>query len=143
MGLFSNQLLDVIEWNETRNDVLFWKWKNSEIKKNSRLIIRPGQDAIFMHNGKVEGVFTEEGNYEITDHALQRMNEREIDIEDVETCIIKGETIEFQQDIETNDITEARYEDKWLSHLMDNFCKIIETTKDSIPDVENINEKVA
>ena len=57
MGLFSNQLLDVIEWNETRNDVLFWKWKNSEIKKNSRLIIRPGQDAIFMHNGKVEGVF--------------------------------------------------------------------------------------
>ena len=65
MGLFSNQLLDVIEWNETRNDVIFWKWKNSEIKKNSRLIIRPGQDAIFMHNGKVEGVFTEEGNYEI------------------------------------------------------------------------------
>ena len=51
MGLFGNQLLDVIEWNETRNDVLFWKWKNSEIKKNSRLIIRPGQDAIFMHNG--------------------------------------------------------------------------------------------
>ena len=45
--------------------------------------------------------------------------------------------------IETNDITEARYRDKWLSHLMDNFCKIIETTKDSISDVENINEKVA
>lgn len=65
MGLFGNQLLDVIEWNETRNDVIFWKWKNDEIKKNSRLIIRPGQDAIFMHNGKVEGVFTEEGNYEI------------------------------------------------------------------------------
>ena len=65
MGLFSNQFLDVIEWNETRNDVIFWKWKNSEIKKNSRLIIRPGQDAIFLYNGKVEGVFTEEGNYEI------------------------------------------------------------------------------
>ncbi len=55
MGLFSNQFLDVIEWNETRNDVIFWKWKNSEIKKNSRLIIRPGQDAIFLYNGKVEG----------------------------------------------------------------------------------------
>ena len=41
----------------------------------------------------------------------------------------------FINNIETNDITEARYEDKWLSHLMDNFCKIIETTKDSIPDV--------
>ena len=65
MGLFSNQFLDVIEWNETRNDVIFLKWKNSEIKKNSRLIIRPGQDAIFIYNGKVEGIFTEEGNYEI------------------------------------------------------------------------------
>lgn len=65
MGLFSKQLLDVIEWNENRNDVILWKWKNDEIKKNSRLIIRPGQDAIFMHDGRVEGVFTEEGNYEI------------------------------------------------------------------------------
>lgn len=65
MGLFSNQLLDVIEWNETRSDVIFWKWKNSEIKKNSRLIIRPGQDAIFLHNGRIEGIFTEEGNYEV------------------------------------------------------------------------------
>ena len=70
MGLFGNQFLDVIEWNETRNDVIFWKWKNSEIKKNSRLIIRPGQDAIFLHNGKVEGVFTEEGNYEIETEIL-------------------------------------------------------------------------
>ena len=51
MGLFGSQFLDVIEWNETRDDVIFWKWKNNEIKKNSRLIIRPGQDAIFMHNG--------------------------------------------------------------------------------------------
>lgn len=65
MGLFSNQLLDIIEWNETRSDVIFWKWKNSEIKKNSRLIIRPGQDAIFLHNGRIEGIFTEEGNYEV------------------------------------------------------------------------------
>ena len=44
MGLFKNQLLNVIEWNETRDDVIFWMWKNNEIKKNSRLIIRPGQD---------------------------------------------------------------------------------------------------
>ena len=65
MGLFKNQLVNVIEWNETRDDVIFWMWKNNEIKKNSRLIIRPGQDAIFMQNGKVEGVFTDEGNYEV------------------------------------------------------------------------------
>lgn len=33
MGLFGNQLLDVIEWNETRNDVLFWKWKIVRLKR--------------------------------------------------------------------------------------------------------------
>lgn len=65
MGLFSNQLLNVIEWNETRNDVLFWKWHNDEIKKNSRLIIRPGQDAIFLYNGRIEGIFEDEGNYQL------------------------------------------------------------------------------
>ncbi|HHU63508.1 MAG TPA: zinc-ribbon domain-containing protein [Clostridiales bacterium] len=63
--MFRRQLLNVIEWNETRDDVLFWKWRNKEIKKGSRLIIRPGQDAIFIYNGKIEGIFTDEGNYEI------------------------------------------------------------------------------
>ena len=65
MGLFSNQFLNVIEWNETRDDVLFWKWRNNEIKKGSRLVIKPGQDAIFLYNGKIEGIFKDEGNYEI------------------------------------------------------------------------------
>ena len=65
MGIFSNQLLDVIEWNETRDDILFWKWPNDEIKKNSRLVIRPAQDAIFINNGRIEGVFEDEGNYDI------------------------------------------------------------------------------
>ncbi len=65
MGLFSNQFLNVIEWNETRDDVFFWKWRNNEIKKGSRLIIKPGQDAIFLYNGKIEGIFKDEGNYEI------------------------------------------------------------------------------
>ena len=65
MGLFGNQFSDVIEWREFRDDVLFWKWSNQEIKKGSRLIIRPGQDAIFLYNGVVEGVFTQEGSFEM------------------------------------------------------------------------------
>lgn len=65
MGMFSKQLANVVEWNEERDDVLFWKWSNQEIKKGSRLIIRPGQDAIFMFNGRVEGVFEDEGSYDI------------------------------------------------------------------------------
>ena len=65
MGFFSNQLSNVVEWQETRDDVMFWKWNNDEIKKGSRLIIRPGQDAIFMYNGKVEGIFEDEGSFDI------------------------------------------------------------------------------
>ena len=65
MGLFSNQFANVVEWEEYREDLIFWKWSNREIKKGSKLIIRPGQDAIFMYNGKVEGIFKEEGSYDI------------------------------------------------------------------------------
>lgn len=65
MGLFSGQFANVVEWNETRDDVIFYKWNNDEIKRGSRLIIRPGQDAVFMYNGKTEGIFQEEGNYDI------------------------------------------------------------------------------
>lgn len=65
MGLFSNQFSNVVEWNEGREGVLFYKWQNQEIKKGSKLIIRPGQDAIFMYNGVVEGIFEDEGSYDI------------------------------------------------------------------------------
>lgn len=65
MGIFSNQFANVVEWEEYRDDMLFWKWTNKEIKKDSRLIIKPGQDAIFLYNGAVEGIFTESGSYTI------------------------------------------------------------------------------
>jgi membrane protease subunit (stomatin/prohibitin family) len=65
MGLFSNQFANVVEWEEYRDDLLFWKWTNREIKKDSKLIIKPGQDAIFLYNGAVEGIFTEDGSYTI------------------------------------------------------------------------------
>ena len=68
MGLFDgikNQLANVVEWAEMDDDAIFYKWSNDEIKKGSRLIIRPAQDAIFLYQGRVEGVFTEEGQYDI------------------------------------------------------------------------------
>ena len=65
MGLFSGQFANVVEWQEYRDDMLFWKWSNKEIKQGSRLVIRPGQDAIFLYNGKVEGIFRDEGSYDI------------------------------------------------------------------------------
>ena len=65
MGLFKNQFSNLVEWNENGAGVLFYKWQNQEIKKGSRLIIRPGQDAIFLYNGRVEGVFEDDGDYDI------------------------------------------------------------------------------
>ncbi|ANU15311.1 hypothetical protein B481_0675 [Planococcus halocryophilus Or1] len=65
MGFFGNQFSDVVEWEEFREDMIFWKWNNNEVKKGSKLIIRPGQDAIFMNNGKIEGIFEDEGEYDI------------------------------------------------------------------------------
>ncbi|MBR3772590.1 MAG: SPFH domain-containing protein [Clostridium sp.] len=65
MGLFSNQFSNVVEWEEFREDSIFWKWHNREIKKGSKLIIKPGQDAIFLNNGKIEGIFKDDGEYDI------------------------------------------------------------------------------
>lgn len=65
MGFFSGQLANVVEWKEFRDDMIFWKWSNREIKKGSKLIIRPGQDAIFLHNGRIEGIFQDDGEYDI------------------------------------------------------------------------------
>ncbi|WP_103106455.1 SPFH domain-containing protein [Brevibacillus reuszeri] len=70
MSFFGNQFANVVEWEEFRDDMIFWKWSNREIKKGSKLIIRPGQDAIFIHNGKVEGIFEEEGEYQIASEII-------------------------------------------------------------------------
>lgn len=65
MVFFKNQFANVVEWEEFRDDMIFWKWSNREIKKGSRLIIRPGQDAVFFNNGRIEGIFEDEGDYNI------------------------------------------------------------------------------
>jgi len=65
MGFFKNQFSNVVEWEEFRDDMIFWKWNNREIKKGSKLIIRAGQDAIFVNNGKIEGIFQDDGEYNI------------------------------------------------------------------------------
>ncbi len=65
MGLFGGQFSSVIEWEEYRDDIVFWKFFNKEIKKGSRLVVKQGQDAIFLYNGRIEGIFTDEGVYDI------------------------------------------------------------------------------
>lgn len=65
MSFFRNQFANVVEWEEFRDDVIFYKWKNREIKRGSKLILHPGQDAIFLNNGNIEGVFQDDGEYDI------------------------------------------------------------------------------
>ncbi|MDR2940097.1 MAG: SPFH domain-containing protein [Clostridiales bacterium] len=56
---------DTIEWDEFRDDVLFYKWPSSEIKKGAKLIIRQGQHAIFFADGRIEGLFKDPGSFDI------------------------------------------------------------------------------
>lgn len=35
MSFFRNQLANVVEWEEFRDDMIFYKWNNREIKKGA------------------------------------------------------------------------------------------------------------
>ena len=64
MFFFRNQFANVVEWEEFRDDMIFYKWSNREIKRKP-VDYSSRQDAIFLYNGKIEGIFTEEGDYDI------------------------------------------------------------------------------
>lgn len=67
MGFFkSKQFASVVELEESNNQgTLFQKFENVEIKKGSKLIIRPGQKAILIYNGTVEGMFDDPGSFDV------------------------------------------------------------------------------
>lgn len=71
MGLknfFKKQLSSVIEWTNQPSDILFYKYPSptDEIKNSSKLIIAPGQGCIVVYEGKVEGVLTDQGTFDLT-----------------------------------------------------------------------------
>lgn len=47
MGLFGKQLANVVEWEEYRDDIIFWKWTNREIKKGKPLNHKTGSGCHF------------------------------------------------------------------------------------------------
>jgi membrane protease subunit (stomatin/prohibitin family) len=59
------QLRSVIEWENASQDNLFevWSENGDEIKNASKLLIKPGQGAVFVYEGKVEAVHLQEGLY--------------------------------------------------------------------------------
>jgi membrane protease subunit (stomatin/prohibitin family) len=69
MGLFSklrNEFIDIIEWIDDTNHTLVWRFPRyqNEIKNGAQLIVRPGQTAILVHEGKLADVF-QPGRYEL------------------------------------------------------------------------------
>jgi membrane protease subunit (stomatin/prohibitin family) len=66
-GGMKSQLRSVIQWDNPPPNALFERWSASgdEIKNASKLIVGPGQGCIFVYEGKVEGVYTQEGIVEL------------------------------------------------------------------------------
>ncbi|MBQ7063659.1 MAG: SPFH domain-containing protein [Firmicutes bacterium] len=54
----------LIEWEEYRDDVIFWKWQGT-VRRRNRILVKPGQDAVFLNDGKLDGIYQPEGNYQI------------------------------------------------------------------------------
>ncbi len=59
MGFFRNQLIDIIEWLDDTRDTMVWRFPraDNEIKYNAKLIVREGQAAAFINEGKLADVF--------------------------------------------------------------------------------------
>jgi len=62
MGLFDylkTQFIEIIQWEDDSRDTLSWRFPDSdkEIKRGAQLIVRPGQMAVFVHQGRIADVF--------------------------------------------------------------------------------------
>ena len=72
MSIFSNivhgQLIDIIQWTEpAQNDILAYRFPryNNEIKMGAKLVVREGQTAVFVNEGKLADVY-QPGTYTLT-----------------------------------------------------------------------------
>ena len=65
-GQAGAQFLDVIEWSEQDNQTILYKFPifDQAITDGSKLTVRPGQSAVFVHEGQMSGVF-DEGMHEL------------------------------------------------------------------------------
>jgi membrane protease subunit (stomatin/prohibitin family) len=62
MGLFGklmNEFVDIIEWVDTTNNTLIWKFPrmDNEIKMGAKLTVRESQMAIFMNEGAIADIY--------------------------------------------------------------------------------------
>src|SRR4051794_2304263 len=74
MGLIDKikgELVDIIEWIDDSRTTLAWRFPRyqNEIKNGAQLIVREGQEAVFVYEGKLADRFGP-GKYELTTEAL-------------------------------------------------------------------------
>ncbi len=67
LNMIKNQLIDVIDWPEQEPGVLVHRFNrhDNEIKMGAKLIVRPGQKAVFVNEGKIADGF-EPGTYTLS-----------------------------------------------------------------------------
>jgi len=61
------EFVDIVEWVDDNRTTLVWRFPRyqNEIKNGARLVVRPGQLAVFVDRGRLADVF-QPGNYELT-----------------------------------------------------------------------------
>ena len=69
MGLLDKlrgELVDIVEWVDDTNHTLVWRFPryHNQIKQGAKLIVRPGQVAVFVHQGQLADTF-EPGTHEL------------------------------------------------------------------------------
>ncbi|HXS96841.1 MAG TPA: SPFH domain-containing protein [Candidatus Limnocylindrales bacterium] len=59
MSFFSKQFIDVVEWTETNDSVLAWRFpfEDHEIQNGARLTVRDSQLAVFVNEGRIADAF--------------------------------------------------------------------------------------
>jgi membrane protease subunit (stomatin/prohibitin family) len=67
LNMIKNQLIDVIEWPEQEPGILVHRFNrhDNEIKMGAKLIVRPGQKAVFVNEGKIADGF-DPGTYTLS-----------------------------------------------------------------------------
>ena len=65
------EFVDIIEWVDDNRNTLVWRFPryHNQIKNGARLVVRPGQSAVFVDRGKVADVFGP-GTYELVTKVL-------------------------------------------------------------------------
>lgn len=81
MGLLAwmkGQFIDIIEWMDDSNDTLVWRFPrhNREVKNGAQLIVREGQVALFVLEGKLGDVY-QPGMYTLTTQNMPVMSSLE------------------------------------------------------------------